>query len=109
MPQLVQQAGRSNRTRGACFLTYFLNTDEDKEQVRLRLTRTIASELNSTVELTQLLRKVNPWYKVVNGTIRRDYIRFAILLAEQVVLRKNVLPTTVESVFEYVGVNAWFD
>jgi spore germination protein GerM len=52
MPQLQQQGGRSNRTRGACYITYFLNTDEDKEQVRLRLTRTIASELNSTVELT---------------------------------------------------------
>jgi hypothetical protein len=86
-PQLVQQAGRSNRARGACFLTYFLNTDEDKEQVRLRLTRTIASELNSTVELTQLLRKINPWYNKVNGTVRRDYIRFALLLAEQVILR----------------------
>jgi hypothetical protein len=109
MPQLIQQAGRSNRTRGACYLTYFLNTEEDKEQVKLRLTRTIASELNSTVELTQLLRKVNPWYNKANGTVRRDYIRFALLLAEQVILRNNVLPTTVESVSEYVGVNAWFD
>jgi hypothetical protein len=52
MPQLLQQGGRSNRSRGACYITYFLNTDEDKEQVRLRLSRTIASELNSTVELT---------------------------------------------------------
>jgi hypothetical protein len=59
--------------------------------------------------LTQLLRKVNPWYKIASATLRRDYIRFALLLAEQVILRKNVLPTTVDSVFEYVGVNAWFD
>jgi hypothetical protein len=31
MPQLKQQGGRSNRTRGACYITYFLNTEEDKE------------------------------------------------------------------------------
>ena len=47
-----QMGGRSCRTRGACYCTYFLNTDEDKGQVRLRFTKTIASELNSTVELT---------------------------------------------------------
>ena len=101
--------GRSCRTRGTCYITYFLNTDEDKEQVRLRLTKTIASELNSMVELTQLLRKINPWYKNVNATLRSSYKTFSKLLADQVVLRKNVLPTTVESVLEYVGVNPWFD
>jgi spore germination protein GerM len=95
MPQLVQQGGRSNRTKGACYITYFLNTDEDKEQVKLRLTRTIASELNSTVELTHLLRKINPWYKSASATIRRGYTGFATLLAEQVILRQNALPTTV--------------
>ena len=87
--------GRSCRTRGACYCTYFLNTDEDKEQVRLRLTKTIASELNSTVELTQFLRKINPWYKTASNTLRRGYTAFAALLAEQVTLRDNVLPTTV--------------
>ena len=51
MPQLEKMGGRSCRTRGACYCTYFINTDEDKEQVRLRLAQTIASELNSTVEL----------------------------------------------------------
>ena len=76
--------------------------------MRLRLTRTIASELNSTVELTQLLRKINPWYKSARTTIRRGYLGFATLLAEQTILRNNVLPTTVESVLEYVGLNPWF-
>jgi hypothetical protein len=76
--------------------------------VRLRLSKTIASELNSTVELTQLLRKVNPWYKNSSATVRRGYTGFATLLAEQVTIRQNVLPTTVESVFEYVGLNHWF-
>jgi hypothetical protein len=76
--------------------------------VRLRLTRTIASELNATVELTQLLRKINPWYKNSNATMKRGYLGFATLLTEQVALRKNILPTTVESVREYVGVNPWF-
>ena len=52
MPQLVQQGGRSDRRKGPCYITYLLNTEEDKEQVRLRLTKTIASELNATVELT---------------------------------------------------------
>jgi len=108
MPQLIQMTGRSCRTRGACYCTYFLNTDEDKEQVRLRLTKTIASELNSNVELIQLLRKINPWYKNASATARRLYTSFATLLAEQVILRNNVLPTTVESVLEYVGVNPWF-
>ena len=59
MPQLNQMGGRSCRTRGACYCTYFLNTDEDKEQVRLRLTKTIASELNLLAELNQLFRKIN--------------------------------------------------
>ena len=108
MPQLEQQGGRSDRAKGACYITYFLNTDEDKEQVRFRLTRTIASELNSTVELTQLLRKINPWYKSASTTIRRGYLGFATFLAEQAILRNNVLPTTVESVLEYVGLNPWF-
>ena len=108
MPQLVQQGGRSDRRKGACYITYFLNTDEEKEQVRLRLTKTIASELNSTVELTHLLRKINPWYKITGATLKRGYTGFATLLAEQVVLRHNILPTTVESVHEYVDVNAWF-
>ena len=108
MPQLEQQGGRSNRRKGACYITYFLNTDEEKEQVRLRLTKTIASELNQTVELTHLLRKINPWYKNVGATLKRGYTGFAILLNEQVILRQNVLPTTVESVLEYVGVNPWF-
>ena len=85
-----------------------MNTDEDKEQVRLRLAKTIASELNSSVELTQLLRKINPWYKNSSNTIRKGYTVFAALLAEQVILRNNLLPTTVESVLEYVGVNPWF-
>ena len=82
MPQLVQMGGRSCRTRGACYITYFLNTDEDKEQVRLRLTKTLASELNATVELTQLLRKINPWYKNANTTLRSAFKGFAKLLAE---------------------------
>jgi hypothetical protein len=30
------------------------------------------------------------------------------LLAEQVILKKNILPTTIESVRDYVGVNPWF-
>ena len=76
--------------------------------MRLRLTKTIASELNSAVELTQLLRKINPWYKNASASSRRSYTGFATLLAEQVNLRHNVLPTTVESVLEYVGVNPWF-
>ena len=84
---LYNRGGRSNRARGACYITYFLNTDEDKEQVRLRLTRTIASELNSTVELTHILRKINPWYKNSSATMRRSYTGFAALLAEQVLLR----------------------
>ena len=100
--------GRADRARGACYLTYFLNTDEDKDQVRLRLTKTIASELNQTVELTQLLRKINPWYKASSTTIRRAYTSFATLLAEQVALRLNELPTSIEAVADYVGLNPWF-
>jgi len=88
--------GRSDQARGACYLTYFLNTDEDKDQVRLRPTKTIASELNQTVELTQLLRKINPWYKASSTTIRRAYTTFATFLAEQVVSRLNELPTSIE-------------
>ena len=74
--------GRSCRTRGACYCIYFLNTNEDKEQVRLRLIKTIASELNATVELTQLLRKIYPWYKQASTTTRKAYTIFATLLAE---------------------------
>ena len=108
MPQLRQQGGRSDRTKGACYITYFLNTDEDKEQVRLRLIKTIASELNATVELIQPLKKINLWHKNASITARRAYTIFAIFLTEQVNLRNNVLPSTVESILEYVGVNPWF-
>ena len=41
MPQLVQQGGRSNRTKGACYITYFLNTDEDKEWLTSFITNEI--------------------------------------------------------------------
>jgi hypothetical protein len=60
------------------------------------------------VELIQLLKQINPWYKAAGSTPRRAYIGFATLLAASTALRKNVLPTTIESIREYVGVNPWF-
>ena len=47
---------RSYQTRRAFKITYYINTDEDKELARLKLTTTVSCELNATVELKKVLK-----------------------------------------------------